>query len=292
MSVSERFQKLTKNLRTTNDELISLRKQSITRRINLDFRGIDSNNTYSRFVGSYGRGTAIKGFSDVDLLVCLPQKTFEKYNNYIGNGQSALLQEVRNSIRKTYPNSNIGGDGQVVVVEFSDGIIFEVLPAFLSDDLISYTYADSNNGGKWKKCKPLQEISAINEQNQLYNKKIKHLVRMMKAWKKKNNVTISGMLLETLVMDFMEKWIYNDKSYFYYDYMTRDFLLFLSEQNPQQSYWLAWGSNQYVWRTGSFEKKASFSHQTSLEAISADDKEYVYTAKDKWRGIFGSHYEG
>ena len=32
----------------------------------------------------------------------------------------------------TYPTSRIGGDGQVVVIQFDDGIKFEVLPAFVN----------------------------------------------------------------------------------------------------------------------------------------------------------------
>ncbi|WP_443606833.1 hypothetical protein [Alistipes putredinis] len=37
---------------------------------------------------------------------------------------------MKNAILQTYPNSDIHGDGQVVVINFSDGIKFEVLPAF------------------------------------------------------------------------------------------------------------------------------------------------------------------
>jgi len=292
MGVSENFQQLTKNLRTINDDTISERRKKITKRINLEFRGLDSSTSYSRFVGSYGRGTAIKNFSDVDLLVQLPPDVYTTYDNYIGNGQSALLQAVRNAIRITYPNTDVGGDGQVVVVNFSDGMKFEVLPSFLHSDKKSFIFADSNKGESWKVCKPVQEIEAINEQNRLYNKKVKHLVRMMKAWKIKNAVPITGFLIETLVMDFMETWLYKDKSYFYYDFMTRDFLKYLSERNKTQQYWLAWGSSQYVWRTGLFENKAKRSYETALEAIGADNKDYPYTARGKWKEIFGSYYEG
>lgn len=292
MGVSEQFQVLVKNLRTTNDSTVSARRKAITKRLNLDFHSLDSNTSNSRFIGSYGRGTAIKGFSDVDLLFALPAKTYYKYDAYQSNGQSALLQEVRNSIRKTYPTSEVGGDGQVVVVKFSDGIIFEVLPAFLSTDKGIYIFPDSNSGGKWKTCKPILEIDSINEQNKLFDKKVKHLTRMMKSWKKQNDVKISGLLIETLVMDFMKNWNYNDKSYLYYDYMTRDFLEFLSTRNPEQNYWLAWGSNQHVYRKGPFEAKAKKSHKLAVEAIEATGNSYFYIAKGKWREIFGSNYEG
>ncbi|WP_353825648.1 hypothetical protein [Bacillus cereus group sp. MG9] len=50
-------------------------------------------------------------------------------------------------------------------MDFSDGIKFEIIPAFLNEGGKSYTYADSNNRGSWQVCKPALEIEAINELN-------------------------------------------------------------------------------------------------------------------------------
>jgi len=44
---------------------------------------------------------------------------------YVGNGQSALLQAVRASVKKTYSVTKVGADGQVILVPFDDGITFE-----------------------------------------------------------------------------------------------------------------------------------------------------------------------
>jgi hypothetical protein len=57
---------------------------------------------------------------------------YKRYNNnnYTYNGQSVLLQAVKNSIKNRYPRTDVRGDGQVVVVPFSDGMRFEVVPAF------------------------------------------------------------------------------------------------------------------------------------------------------------------
>lgn len=289
MGTYENFKTLVQNTRTQNHSTVSARCGSITRRLNQDFRGIDSSIRYSRYVGSYGRGTAIKGFSDVDLLIELPYQIYVQYNNYIGNGQSALLQAVKNSIKKTFPITVIGGDGQVVVVQFSDGMIFEVLPAFINEGGESYIYPDSNGGGSWKICKPLSEIAAINELNNKYNKNVKDLVRIMKAWRKENNVQISGMLLETLVMNFLDGYGYNDKSYTYFDWMTKDFLKYLSERDPNQTFWRIRGSGAPVFRTGKFEYKARQGYLNAVEAIE-DDQKYPSIAYRTWRRIFGTYY--
>ena len=60
----------------------------------------------------------------------------------------ALLQSVKSSIEKTYSTSNIGADGQVIQVTFTDGITFEVVPVFTNKGG-SYTFPDTNSGGRW-----------------------------------------------------------------------------------------------------------------------------------------------
>jgi len=128
---------------------VSSRAKQITKRVNSDFRGIDSDTRYSLFVGSYGRGTDIH-VSDIDMIVELPYSIYEKYNNYNGNGQSALIQAVKDSIKKTYSTTYVRGDGQVVKLNFTDGICYEIVPGFINTDGKSYTYPDTNNGGSWK----------------------------------------------------------------------------------------------------------------------------------------------
>lgn len=142
-------------------EVISSRYKRITKAINREFWNSESETNNSIFVGSYGRNTAIST-SDIDILVMLPEKEFDKYNNLNGNGQSRLLQAVRNAIKVVYPNSDIRADGQIVKVNFSDGIQFEVLPAFKRWDG-NYIYPNSNMGGNWLSTNPKAEQNAIRE---------------------------------------------------------------------------------------------------------------------------------
>ena len=131
MGVADWFSTFCANQRINSDRraTISARTARITRQLNLDLRGLDSEVGNRFYVGSYGRGTAIPSVSDVDLLYSLPTELYVQYNAHVGNGQSALLARVRSAIQKTYSSSSISGDGQVVVVSFNDGIVYEVLPA-------------------------------------------------------------------------------------------------------------------------------------------------------------------
>lgn len=74
---------------------ISARYKRLTKQLNKDFWNTDSETAHSLYVGSYGRDTAANGVSDLDVAFTLPDFVYQKYNGYVGNGQSALLQAVR-----------------------------------------------------------------------------------------------------------------------------------------------------------------------------------------------------
>lgn len=267
---------------------IKLRYKQITKRINLDYWNSDSETSHSLYVGSYGRGTEI-WTSDIDVIVQLPYKTYKKYNDYDGNGQSALLQEVKKALQKTYGTSHIKGDGQVVGINFTDGINFEIVPAFINDD-DSYTYPDTNNGGSWKTTDPRKEIDAMNTRNAATNKNLKRLCRMARAWKGNCDVPMSGILIDTLAYKFIGDWEHRGKSYLYYDYMSRDFFEYLKNIDTEKFYWKAPGSGRYVWESRNFQSKASNAYNLSLEAIQNETNDYLYSAKQKWREIYGSKF--
>jgi len=289
MSVSEWFKTFCTNIKMSTETIstISGRYRSITKRINIDYYNSDSDTNHSFYVGSFGRGTEILT-SDIDMLVQLPYETYKKFNAYSSNGQSALLQEVRSVIQKTYSRTYLKADGQIISIPFSDGIDFEVLPAFLNSDG-TYTYPNSNNGGSWKITDPKAEIDAVNIMNNNCNKNLKRLCRMARAWRDKNNVAISGILIDVLAYNFISTWEYRDKSYLYYDWMSRDFFKYLSERDRNQNVWRVMGSGRYITRTGYFESKASTAYTLSKEAIEKE-KEYPNTAKSKWREIYGTKF--
>ncbi len=288
MSVSNWFETFNKNLRMSDTTVsdITYCYKRITKQLNKDFYSSESDIYHSLYVGSYGRGTDIVT-SDIDMIFQLPYSEYVKYNSYTSNGQSALLQAVKKSIENTY-KSSMKADGQVIVISFTDGITFELVPAFINKD-DSFTFPDSNGGGSWKTTNPKPEIKEMTDKNILWNRNLKRLCRMVRAWKYKWDVPIGGLLIDTLAYNFMSSCQHKDKSYLYYDFISRDFFKYLSEQNSEQSYWLSPGARQYVWRKGNFEYKAKQCYNISLEAIEKE-KDYPYTAKLKWREIYGTKF--
>lgn len=290
ISVSTDFKTFCDNLRMSKDVVskIQTRYHAITKRINLDFWDNESETIHSLYVGSYGRGTAIFT-SDIDIIVELPWSEYSKYNEYSGNGQSYLLQAVKLSLKNTYSTSDISADGQVIDIWFSDGIQFEVVPAFKYSDSDGYCYADTNSGGSWKSMNPKSEIISFNARNLLTNHNLKRLCRMIRAWNSTNSVCMSGILIDTIAYRFMQKYEYADKSYTYYDWMSRDFFDFLYN-NADQEYWLKPGSNERVYKNCSFKAKAKKAYETCLEAIECYSKDYVYSWHENWRKIYGNEF--
>ena len=138
-------------------EKVRYRYKQITKRVNLEFRNSESEVSNSLYVGSYGRGTSVS-LSDIDMVVILPDSEYYKYDSYIYNGQSSLLQKLKEILQKTYSTSHVRADRQVVQIAFDDKIKFEIVPVFNADDEISFIFPDTNHCGSWELTNPKKEI--------------------------------------------------------------------------------------------------------------------------------------
>lgn len=280
------FKTFRDNLTVRNASDISSAYSNITTRLNKDFWNSESDSTHCLQIGSYGRHTAIHGISDLDMAFELPWELYEKYREYEGNGPSALLQEVRKSLKTRYPKTEIKGDGQVVVISFS-GFVVEVLPAFVDEEADGYRFPDSNDGGSWRICKPRQEIDAVNTRNVDTNRNYKHICKMIRAWKNNHGVNLSGMLIDTLVYNFFsQNTDYHNKSYGSYDQLFVSLFTYLGGLEHQE-YWAAPGSGQRVHSKGKFQTKAKKAAAKCQEAMGADTDKKKATL---WRELFGRQF--
>lgn len=282
MNVSSTFQEFLQNLAIDNKEEISNRYGEITKVLNIKYRNTESKISNSLQVGSYGRFTAIKNISDLDMVYILPWTEYERFKN---DRQSALLQEVKKTIQSRYPKTDVRGDGQVVVISFTNYQI-EVLPAFENSDG-SFLYPDTNNGGSWKTTKPRLEIKAISDLHQAKNQNLRTLCKMIRSWKNYHGVAMGGLLIDSVAYNFLNSTTYfDDKSFKYYDWLIRDFLKYLSDlQNINHVF--APGSNQKVYIKKKFKTRAKKAHKLVLEAIEAQENK---NANQKWKKIFGRNF--
>ena len=202
MSVKKRGEVISSEIRS----LISKRYCAVTAAMNREFWGISSDRQNSIYVGSYGRGTAIDT-SDIDILMTLPESSYNQFNSVYGNGQSRLLQAVRQAILSMYPRSDVRADGQVVKISFSDGMYFEILPAFKNWDG-SYRYPDTNRGGNWRSTNPKAEQDAMKRKNAGSNGLLfdtcKHLRFIRDNYFKSYH--LSGIVIDSFVYHAIGDW--------------------------------------------------------------------------------------
>lgn len=279
MKTSEIFEVLLDNLKVDNKATIAARRDEITKALNREFRGLESSSKNQLMVGSYGRFTAIRGISDLDMLYILPSSLWDKYSGE--SGPSDALSRARAAIQARYPTSTVRVDRLVTVVEFQN-FMFEIQPVFELKDG-SFTYPDT--GAKsWKTTKPREEIQESSQYDVITNGNFRKLCKLARAWKNKHGVTMGGLLMDTLAYNFLQKNTdHHSATSATYDLLVRDFFKFLSDEADQDHY-QALGSKQVVKVKKRFQRKAKAAHDLCLEAIDAEGKSAVNA---KWKKVFG-----
>lgn len=279
MEVADLFDGLLENLKVNNRTAIAKRRDEITRSLNTEFRSIDDSARNQLMVGSYGRGTAIRGISDLDMLYILPASIRDSYTGE--TGPQNILRRTRQAILARYPDADVRVDQCVVVVQF-ENFKFEVQPAFENEDK-SFSYPDTY-AKAWKVTKPRAEIDTIRKFDHHARGNLRNLCRMVRAWKNAHGIAMGGLLIDTLAYNFFQSTTYyNDVSTVHYDFMARDFFKFLSDE-PDHEYYAALGSRQRVRVPKRFQGKAGQAYNLCLEAIKAEDQP---TINEKWKAVFG-----
>ncbi len=278
MSLASDLESFFDSIRMKSTEEYDPTIRSIAKALNRHYYESDSEDEHMLVVGSVGRGTAVSGTSDLDLLFDLPGTVYARFDAYEGNGQSALLQDVKNALLDRWPRTKVKGDGQAVVIDFTDRkFTVDLVPAFKQDDG-SYKYPDSNNGGRWRKTDPIPEQRECDRERDKTDGNFTRVCNSLRVWKDERGFAFGGLLIDTLVHDFLEE----SGEYDLFDQgngydMLSDTLAWLSNQNPDQSYWYALGSNQQVKDKGkgTFVHKAKKASKKLSEADTDDDKRSV-----------------
>lgn len=281
VETAELFAKTISNLKVGDTaRTINARRDEITKALNKSFRSKEGCTDYKLMVGSFGRHTAIKGVSDLDMIFILPPDIRTSYSDE--NGPRRVLKRVRDILKGRYPKTEVAVDQCVVRVQFvSNAFKFEIQPAFENQDK-SFSYPDTV-AKRWKVTKPRNEILATKACNDLTSSNMRHLARMVRAWKNAHGVNMGGLLIDTLVYRFFEGTRNYDRTgYDSFFLMVRDFFSFLKDE-PAHNYYLALGSNQQVKVRCKFQPKATKAYFRCMEAIESD----VVSAAEKWREVFG-----
>lgn len=146
--------------------------------------------------GSFGNATSIRGYSDVDYFAVIP-------TGNLNQNSSTTLRKMRNVLDARFPNTGVSVRTPAVRVPFGRDASesTEVVPAdFIKTSSKGYNiYEIPDGNGGWRNSSPKAHNSWVTDINGKLSRKVKPLIRFIKAWKYYRNVPISSFYLELRV---------------------------------------------------------------------------------------------
>lgn len=315
MSTSSRFNLFCENIKLTPAQYADgkTKYDNVCKTLhNFYYPKSEYNGNSKLLIGSYGKETAIRPPSDIDVIFKIPFETYCRFSE-TKSGPRALLDEIKTILKRTFTTTEkIKPNGMVIEVEFATYKI-EVLPAYewttqnwngefhapdsstspialLSNILPKIgNVSFSNYGlGSWKRIDPRKEISELNDSNSLCNDNTKYLIKMIKMWLRNCNVDIKSVVIERIVMEFMISYQHNKKSSVYYDYMVRDFLLFLKSKRNTTIFMP--GINENIQIGENWYSKSETAYSRAVKACEFEGQQKEFDSANEWKKIFGNDY--
>ena len=284
--VRPRFQSFLENLKITEDQVKDgeTKHQGIVSCLNRAYWDIQDDTAHRILIGSWGKFTRVRPPRDVDILFVLPVEVYWRFQQRMGNRQSQLLQEVKSWLQTTYPQTDIRGDGQVVVVPFNTCKV-EVAPAFWCQGG-GYLVCNANDGGRYKQVHPEAEIAVLLGVDTALNGNVRKLTRILKQWQRHCNVPIKSFQIEALMKELLPHLSYGGNDEFWFDWLVRDALGYMiSRANG----WFSMPVTGEAIQLGDeWIGKAMSARARALKACEYEDGNWETLAGDEWQKIFGT----
>lgn len=237
-------------------------------------------------IGSFGNGTSISGYSDVDYLASLGRTTLTSDSTY-------SLGKIRDALTDRFPNTGVRVSCPAIVIPFGTrkSETTEIVPGDYiekKNEFAIYDIPDCARG--WMRASPEAHLAYVAAVNDKLNGKVKPLVRFIKAWKCFQSVPISSFYLELRVAKYSA-----GESSIIYDIDILQILKLLwdgqlaSMQDPM-------GVSGYIdaCKTESFRKdalsKLSTAYTRAIKAREAAANDNISVAFDWWRLIYGEQF--
>ena len=315
MSTSSRFNAFCENIKLTSVQYADAKTKydNVCKTLhNHYYPSLEYNGSTKLLIGSYGKETAIRPPGDIDVIFKIPFETYKRFSEN-KTGPRGLLDEVKSVLKKTFTTTDkIKPNGIVVGVAFATFNI-EVLPAFewtVQDwngqfqvpetsgsplSLMGLMYPQyglgsglSSGYGTWKRIDPRKEISELNASNNLYDGNTKQLIKMMKMWLNNCSVDIKSVVIERIAREFMWSFAHSKSTSVYYDYMVRDFLLFLKGKRNATIFMP--GINEDIQIGEDWFSKAETAYSRAVKACEYEAQQKEFDSAYEWKKIFGDDY--
>ncbi len=186
---------------------------------------LENNYTLNRFVriGSFGNGTSISGYSDVDYLAVLSTSELKQ-------DSASSLTALRGVLDRRFPSTGVGVRCPAINVPFgidakdSTEIVIGANTGRKVSDNPIYNIADCRGG--WMDAAPDAHKEYVLAEDRRLGNKVRPLIRCIKAWKFYQSVPISSFYLEMRVAQYAK-----GESSILYSIDVKRFLGWLQDKN-------------------------------------------------------------
>jgi predicted nucleotidyltransferase len=205
-------------------ELFESHRTSVTRALETRLETIKV-----EVIGSFARGTAVHGSSDIDLLTVLQKQSVTWGGQLMSS--TTVLREVRGALLERYAFTEVGRDGQAVVVAFNDGQHpVDVVPACYSHQGGRYNhpiFLIPDGTGGWMHTSPTSHSRFIRDGDTDAGGQLKYTAQIFKYWRdtRTSPVPLSAFHVELLLAE--ERLCVGARSY---SAIMRDVLALLSNR--------------------------------------------------------------
>ncbi len=237
-------------------------------------------------IGSFGNGTNIRDYSDVDYLACLPRSVLTRTS-------TSSLEKVKVALDNRFPKTGVKVSTPAVVCPFgtykSEDTEIVVADYIREENGFKvYEIADSNGG--WMEVSPDAHNHYVASVDKKHGGKVKPLIRFIKAWKYYNNVPISSFYLEMRVAKYADS-----ESCIVYDIDVKKILTMLRDnelaamQDP-----MGFAGYIHPCKTEAFKQDALSKLKTAAtraeKAREAEGKNDTRAAFDWWQLLYNNQF--
>lgn len=174
------FRKLLAHIAPRVDEVVRAKRQwlGIRNRLTKGFQ-------ISRPIlfGSHVKGTAVRTYSDVDILIVVRKEEIRWGGSLISS--TTLLKNIRDELRGRYPATEVRRDSHAVAVKFGGGEHgVDVVPAVFEKPATTGhpIYLIPDGSGDWLSTSPDAQLKALNTADEQCGGRIKIGIRLLKWW--------------------------------------------------------------------------------------------------------------
>lgn len=150
--------------------------------------------------GSFGNGTSIAGYSDVDYFACVPPESLDR-------DSLKSLRKFRYRLARRFPGTRTRVQSPVLHIPFGlqGRESTEVVPAYhIEQHGKLRVYGIPDGCGGWIKSCPDAHREFIKSIDAKLGGKARPLIRFLKAWKFQNKVPITSFYLELRIAKLLQ----------------------------------------------------------------------------------------